>query len=223
VTSIAPLIYKHLAGADWVPGLALLRRVAREIPPGPAARWWQTERIRKGSNVTPIPMEEMIRRGRDQMVQHSLAALVRRGRIEVDVPKLTVEHWTGREPWHVRDPASNHLSVTEAADMLGLTRNQLWHWIRLGHVPDVEVVGGRQMVRREDMDVYRRVRQIWPGVGRRWRYDPRSVWNDEATQPMPVTALTSCPHCGQAITLTLEKQPTERTPDDEIPGSGPGS
>jgi MerR HTH family regulatory protein len=182
-----------LDDGKWHDGPAVMREVQRAIPPGLASRARLSELRGAGA-------EEMVTQGRRKIARTTINAEIARRKIEVDPVGLTRAHWSGELPWRLRDPLAGALSVTAVAEMFELNPSTLRVWIAKGYVPVSANAGGVMRLTPDQVEITRRVHEVWPGPNaRHWPVDPRSVW--EPATPEGAT----CPHCGETITVMLGK------------------
>lgn len=193
---------EHLADGEWHESYRALAAMKRVIPPGEASR----AAMKVLTRPDLLDMEELVESGRRSIARLVLTGALERGRIEIDVERLTRRHWSGEEAWKVRDPMPGARSVVEVATELDITGPTLRHWIANGYVPSSKAASGVLRLTPVEVEAARRVREIWPGPSTKtWPVDPRSVWAGDLLGESSTTV--RCPHCKGEIFLTMAKPP----------------
>lgn len=196
-SQVMTAVLEVLAGGAWMDGLRVLRQAMRRIPPPVASRHALRLREIGGATGEAPPLDELIESGRRAMTSRAIAAAIKRGRLVTDVGELTRAHWQGEVPFKLRDAEAGWLSVIEVAEEVGITKNVAATWIRNGYVPEpVQNAAGATRITSDQVPAWRAVAEAWPGLGKRWTIDPRSLWSSPAQ---------ACPHCGGSIVVSVTK------------------
>ncbi len=190
-------LMEELSDGQWHDGMTVMRAVERIIPPGEASR--TGARRRNAEGATP---EELIRTGRREKVRAVVLSALQRGRVEIDVQNLGRAAWRGEVPWRLRDPFAGYLSVAQMADELDVDHAVIRSWAQNGYVPYSITPGGMMRFSPAEAAICRRVHAVYRPGAVKWSVDPRSLWNEEDVERLPTI---SCPHCGEAVTLTVGK------------------
>jgi hypothetical protein len=203
-------------GGKWVDGIRVLNEIERVIPPGQATRYaisvltrqrtdGRTTRTAEDVQAT-TPLDVLVAKGKRVRAIKTLAGAIRRGSFVSDPAELTKAHWRGTARWAVRDPTHGVRSLEQVADELGgVTASQVRNWIQNHYVPEPRrhATNNKWYVDDELMDIYRKVREVWPGShNKRWPVDPRSLWVGQYGMHK-----INCPHCDGELFVAMPAEP----------------